>query len=118
MSDIEKIRESISFGARTGDPELTKAVYQLEPEGEEITQDNGPEVVPRVCARCQKNYRVSTKHAKSVPADSLFNLCTACLDEIAARSEDAPLSQADDELAKRMMKEMFGDQSGSFDDSE
>ena len=118
MSDIEKIRESISFGARTGDPELTKAVYQLEPEGPEVSGDNGPKVLKRICSRCRESYLVSARHAKSVSADSLFNLCEACLDYMADRSEDAPLSPTDDELAKRMMKELLGDEFGSTDGKE
>ena len=105
MSEIEKIREALSFGARTGDLELMQAVYQLEPEGPEITVDDGPKVVPRDCARCQQSYLVSTRHAKSVPAESLFNLCEACLDQIAAVPLEEPLSPADSEMVRCMMDE-------------
>ena len=112
MSDIEKEREALSFGARTGDPELMKAVYQLEPTGPEIAGEDGPKVLPRICSLCQESFLVSTRHANLVPANSLFNLCEACLDRIAATPEDAPLSPAADEMAKRMMAEIRGDVHG------
>lgn len=116
MSDIEKIREALSFGARTGDPELMKAIYQLEPEGPEYEIDNGPKVIPRDCSHCRKSYLVSASHASSVPVESLFNVCTACLDKMAEAQEDAPLSAADKEMANRMFDELRGDSFESPDD--
>ena len=118
MSDIEKIREALSFGSRTGDLELMKAVYQLKPEGPVIDNAEGPAVVPRNCSLCQKHYLVSERHASSIPAESLFNICGACLDRIAEAPEDAPLSPADTDMARRMMEEARGDQLGSPEDSE
>ena len=109
MSDIEKIREALSFGARTGDLELMQAVYQLEPSGPEITVDDGPKLVPRDCARCQQIYLVSTRHADSLPAESLFNICEACVDQINAVPLEEPLSPADSEMVRRMMDECRGD---------
>ena len=78
MADLDRIREALSFGARTGDLELMAAIYQLEPEGPEIEIDDGPKVIPRTCALCGVTYLVSQRHAENVPAESQFNTCQKC----------------------------------------
>ena len=95
MAGIDKIREALSFGARIGDPKLMAAVYQLEPEGPEIEIDKGPKTTSRICVRCKNDFLVSNRHVEQVPEDSLFNLCSNCLDKISALPEDAPLPPED-----------------------
>ena len=109
MADLDRIREALSFGARTGDPELMAAIYQLEPEGPEIEIDDGPKVIPRTCSLCGVTYLVSQRHAENVPAESQFNTCQKCIDKMIGQPENAPMSPAEAKFVEAMMKEIRGD---------
>ena len=118
MSYIEKIREALSFGARTGAPDLMKAIYQLEPEGPEYEVDDGPKIIERDCSRCPDSFLVSERHTHSIPADSLFNICPACVEKMIAEPEGAPMSSDEAEIAQRMLDELRGGMHGTQSDPE
>jgi len=109
MADLDRIREALSFGARTGDLELMAAIYQLEPEGPEIEIDDGPKVIPRTCSLCGVTHLVSQRHAENVPAESQFNMCQKCIDKMTSQPENAPMSPAEAKFVEAMMEEIRSD---------
>jgi len=112
--NLNKLREALSFGVRTGDNELMAAVYKTEfdqLEGQVIECDNGPKIVPRKCVRCSAEFHVTRQHADQIPAQSSFNICQSCLDELASVPELTEMAPADQKWFNDIMDEILGSES-------
>jgi len=114
MVDLNKLREALSFGARTDDPKLMATVYRTELEGlkrEVFECDNGPKVISRKCIRCSAEFSVTDRHAAQIPEDSFFNTCDCCFDKLTSKSEISEISPADQQWLNTLFGEVRGNQS-------